>query len=480
MSLRCYQCSREGVELLTPERTMLVFHSFFTAISWNIINVFLYKIILQAHQACLFLAISQELFGLSGTLFSSIYFLISITNVGFDYFIITHHQMYTHSKESFKKLLPLFLVRMGCSTLALGLLYTLNKFTYIQPIHFLTNQTSVTMLAILIIIFMSESIKKSLDILAQMSFLQKSITLFDISTLLLYLLFVWGSYFATGFISLYTIFVPMCMISIIECLLLFLRLRTYYKTLPVDTAQSSSSLPSKKTILQQQAMNYINQITKALFSPNFFIIVLAYNLGMTKAGYIKLFTDIIILLYMLLNRSFGLPSAALFSSLAQHANPTHLNTEMIKHTFIRITNWYIQFLYALGITLFAVMVPYLLAQSHASSVITFNIIVFVFAGFIEYLIISYEKWYLTQNKAWILATMNTISLIPYALLLYCASLMQPTLILAPIVGIRLLTLIIIIYVTYRKWNIMPSWKIEMPTIFISATTISIALCWHYV
>jgi len=454
-------------------RTIIVFHSFLTAISWNILNLFLYKIILQVHQACLFLVISQELFGLSGTLFSTIYFLISITNVGFDYFIITHHSSYTHSKKTFKKLLPIFIVRVGCSALALLLLFTINQFTPIKPLHFLISQTSPALLALLILIFLSESIKKSLDILAQMSFLQKSITLFDLSTLLIYLAFVWGSYFASGTITLYTIFIPMGMISILECLLLFFRLRQYYDTLPAAT--TSITLPTKRIIMHQQAINYLNQITKALFSPNFFIIILAYNLGMSKAGYIKLFTDIIILLYMLLNRSFGLPSAALFSSVIQQ-NP--LSPEAIKKTFLKITNWYIQFLYALGITLCAIMIPYLMAQSTVPAAIAFNIIVFVFAGFIEYLIISYEKWYLTQNKAWILATINTLSLIPYAALLCSTYLISPVLILTPIVAIRLCTLIIIIYITYRRWNIIPSWKIKSQTLLISAATTTIALCWH--
>lgn len=451
-------------------------HSFFTAISWNVLNVFLYKIILQTHQACLFLAISQELFGFSGTLFSTIYFLISITNIGFDYFIITHHQNYTYSKENFKKLLPLFMVRLACSGLALATLFIVNQFTNIKPIQFLLSQASMSMLIILIVIFLCESIKKSLDILAQMSFLQKSITLFDISTLLIYLGCVWGAYFVTGSITLYIIFIPMGIISILECVLLFLRLCKYYNTLPPGVTQTPITLPTPQTIAQQQAINYLNQITKALFSPNFFIIILAYNLGMSKAGYIKLFTDTIILLYMLLNRSFGLPSAALFSSVIQK-NP--LSHEAIKRTFIQITNWYIQFLYALGITLMAIMIPYLVAQSTLSTAIALNILLFVFAGFVEYLIISYEKWYLTQNKAWILALINTASLIPYAILLYCFQSIPPTLILAPIVGIRLCTIVIIIYTTYRQWNIIPSWAIHAQTLYVGATTATLALCWHY-
>ena len=109
-------------------------YNFFKAISYNVLNIFLYKIILQTHQLLLFSTISNQLFGLAGTLFSSIYFLISITNVGFDYFIITHHNIYTASQKNFKKLFPLFLARLTCIFIVLILLWYINKYILLCPV----------------------------------------------------------------------------------------------------------------------------------------------------------------------------------------------------------------------------------------------------------------------------------------------------------------------------------------------------------
>jgi len=464
------------VLFIDPERIIKMFHNFFQAIAWNVFNVFLYKIILQTHTSCLFLVTSRELFGISGTLFSTIYFLISVTNIGFDYFIITHHNSYTQSRQHFKKLFYLFIVRILMLGLFLWIAYIgMHYGAHYKPIQFLLHSAPPLLLLIVTTIFVTENLKKSLDVVAQMAFLQKTITIFDISTLLLYLTLVWSAYFIQGSMTLYTIFIPMSIISIIECMLLTQRIYRYYQSMPLHAPDQSYVVPSRTTVIMQQATNYVNQITKALFSPNFFIIVLAYHLGVSKAGYIKLFTDIIILLYMLLNRSFGLPSAALFASITQK-NPN--DPQLIKNTFLTITNWYIQFLYALGFTLLAIMVSCLSMQTCMSSAITFNIALFVFAGFIEYIMISYEKWYLTQNAAFMLATINALSLIPYSFLLYYTSAMPPSFMLTPLIFLRLYTIIIVIYMTYRTWNIKPTWSIHTNTIIATLVSVGIISCWH--
>ncbi len=91
--------------------TYLLQQKFIHAAFWNAFNVFLYKIILQIHQTCLFYVISKELFGISGILFSTIYFLISLTNFGFDYSLFAFHQYYSSSQKNFKIMMQQFMLR---------------------------------------------------------------------------------------------------------------------------------------------------------------------------------------------------------------------------------------------------------------------------------------------------------------------------------------------------------------------------------
>lgn len=440
--------------------------NFFKAITYNIVNIFLYKIILQFHQSALLLATSAMMFGLIGTLFSSIYFLISITNIGFDYFIISYHDRYTESQQNLKKLIPIFIARIVTIAFVIVALWTINNYYKLCPVTNILDHTTPQLLAIIVIIFIAESIKKSLDALAQMSFLQKSISIFDISTLLIYVAFVWISYFIHKEISLYIVFIPMALISILECYLLARAVISFYDKLPIS---SSTSTPNANEIIKHQAVNYINQITKALFSPNFFIIILACNLGLSKAGHIKIFTDVVVLLYMLLNRSFGLPTAALFSSITRQAkiDPDQKNILYSIDVFKRITNWYIQFLYAIGTVIITLLVSFYGINNYFSSSVVFNVLLFVFAGFMEYLLITYEKWYLTQGKSWILAVINSINLVLYGFLFLVSSHIDTNFILLPIIILRSLVVGAIIYVTYSIWNISPSFKVHKWTIIVT-------------
>lgn len=448
--------------------------TFFHAAAWNALNVFLYKIILQTHQACLFYVISKELFGISGTLFSTIYLLINLTNFGFDYSLFAFHQYYTTCQNNFKKMMHHFLLRsLVVVTTTFGLLLLLNYFSYLPQVSFITQFTPCSLIIILTTLFISESIKKSLELFAHLSFLNKTITLVEIFTLMIYVGMVWSYYFLFGYINLYTIFMFMCITSWIELIVVVQRLKTFQKTLPDHCPAQPEPTPHE--IISNQIVNYLNQITKALFSPNFMIIFLAYHLGMLKAGFIKLIIDIIILLYMLLNRAVGIPSGALMSRRATIAEPDlpHFST-----TFLKITNAYIQFLYALLIISCAAIIPCMFKTTCLNTTLTINILFFMIAGFLEYLIITYEKLYLTQGASGKLAFINLFGLLIMIPALWYSSLLPQTYLLLPFIIIRLCSFICIAWVTYKTWNLTPSLQIKTKTILITLLPAIILLAWH--
>lgn len=447
-----------------------MFHTFIQALTFNMANIFIYKIILQTHLAFLFVCISHHLFGIIGTTFSMIYFLISITNFGFDYYIISHHQSFSQSQKAFKSFVHLLAYRI-VATIAIALIcfIALPYLTHIHQIKYLTDNLPTTLLPILLSVFVFESIKKSLDSIAQMSFLQRSITFIDIATIVAYTSSIWIGYAIQGTITLYTVFVPMAIISMLECLVVSLTLYRYYYSLPAQAESESILVETKGNVIKQFAVNTINQITKAVFSPNFFIIMLSYHISFTKVGYIKLATETIILLYMILNRCFGMPSAALLSSIAKNKM---FNAQILTQTFTTILNWYLQFLYSLSSIIIVIMAYCLWHQTCITSTITSNILFFVFAGCVEYFLITYEKWYLIKGKASWLASINIITLLLCYIASRYLSLISPAYILIPYVLIRLANVACIVFLTNKYWNILPTFKVWRGTLLL--TLISIA------
>ena len=452
---------------------------FLNAILWNTINVFLYKILLQTHQVCLFYIISKELFGISGTIFSSVYFFISMTNFGFDYSLFSFYQQYSSSQQQFRKLINQYLVRFFVTLIiVLGCFVFRDFLAQFGAINFFVKNIPPALLPCIASIFVTESLKKSLETLAQLSFLNKSITILEISTIVSYLSVVWCLYFIRGTIDLYGIFIPMMLTSFVELMLLIKRLHSFYKSLPIKNELADKS-PHHSSIISNQLVNYINQITKSLFSPNFLILFLAYRLGMVKAGYIKLFTDIIILLYMLLNRCVGTPSGALLSRLPQG---TILDQQAIKQAFLKITNAYIQLLYALAITIAAAIAPCFLKSSCFHPTVTINILLFILAGFIEYIFITYEKMFITQKASKSLALINAISatclIASINYFSNTSNLQSSQLTLLPIIIIRFVTVGTVALVAYKKWSIFPSLRIHFKTALISLSTSLFCLFLH--
>jgi hypothetical protein len=282
---------------------------------------------------------------------------------------------------------------------------------------------------------------------------------------------------------MYAIFIPMCITSLVELCIVTKRIFLFYQRLPEHNV-SSFTYPTTQTILKNQSVNYVNQITKALFSPNFIIIFLAYHLGMVKAGYIKLIIDIVILLYMLLNRAVGIPSGALMSQGTDASGTDQSGTDAsnfpyFKTSFLKITNGYIQFLYALVITSCFAIVPCLIKSNCLDPILTTNILLFTFAGFLEYLIITYEKLYLTQNASAQLALINTFSLALIAPMLWYSAWLPQAYLLIPFILIRLCSASLIAFFAYRIWTVAPTFQIKLKTILMATLPSTALLIWHF-
>ena len=444
-----------------------MYQKFIKAITWNSISVFLYKSILLLHQIILFHFIPKALYGTSGTIFSSIYLLIGISTLGFDYALFALFSKYIQSKRTFRDLVVQYFIRL-IITISIALIMATLLYSNMQiPIlSFFQKSVPHALIPIVLTIFVTESMRKSIETAAQLLFLNQAIACIQVSMILLYITMVWTSYFALGFISLYTIFIPMLIISTFETMLTSVIIYKVYKKLP-EQIPNVHPVTHKPAFIQEQIFNYVNQTAKNLFSPNFLMVFVAYNLGMSQAGYIRFFTNIITLLYMLLTRSVGIPTGALFSKLLS----TPLSAT--KSSFIRITNTYIQVLYFLAITIIVTMMPYL--RHHA---MTPHILLFIAVGFVEYITITYEKLFVVQKRSKTLAIINGISICLLFLYLYNKENIPLFIIILPILLIRIASAIYIGQYAFKLWKVAPTLTIKKRTMLlslISTTTISLII-----
>jgi hypothetical protein len=428
----------------------MTYQIFKSSVIWNTINVCLYKIILQAHQACLFYVISKELFGISATYFSALYLAINLTNFGFDYSLFAFNPTFVQSKKHFSILVH-HLLKRAITLLCTGAALALILQGYISP----------ALLALLCIIFISESLKKTLELVAQLSFLSKAVTLAEISMLLVYVTTIWVYFWLHGSISLITLFAPLLLTSTLELVIIALRLKTLYQNLPEN---AHTPVPSKHTLAYNQRMNYLNQIAKALFSPNFIIMFLAYHLGMIKVGYIKLAIDSIILMYVLLHKAVGISSAAYMSQDGKHAT----------QKFVTITNGYIQFLYILVSVILVTLIPCLGLQPCTPNSTIINILFFACTGFLEFILITYEKLFLTQNRPQDLASINAISILCLALTLPLCTKLPLAFILLPLLIIRLGCIVATAHKAWVIWQVWPKFT-PNPRTFFAALLMAFSL-----
>lgn len=434
-----------------------MYKNFISAITWNSINTVFYKTILSVHQIVLFYFIPKELYGISGTLFAALYLLIGCTNFGFEYHLFTFFSYYSKSKQNFFHLIYQVSFKLVSIIVVIAIIYFIfHIFHYPLPSN---------VILYLVILFAVESIRKYVETVAQLAFLNKNITIIQIAMISAYVATIWTTFAQCGQITLNTLFVPLIIVSSIETALITVFIYQYYQTLPSQPYATTTAISmSKKSLLKEQLYSYINQLSKNIFSPNFLMVLIAIHVTMQQTGIIRFYTNIITLLYMLFNKSVAIPSGALFSSMTQE------NFQKTKQIFLKITNIYIQLLYTLAVITIATILPHMIING-CQSTTTYLSLWFITAGFIEYITITYEKLYIVQQKTHQLAIINVSSAILFIITLYGTPL-NISMLLVPVCIIRAITAYAIGWYAYKKWNILPSITISVKAfttgIFIAA------------
>ncbi len=435
-----------------------IYKLFDRAVKWNAFEAFVYQTLLTLHQILLFQVLNRSCFGLLGTIFSLLYLIILILNLGFDKSLAPFYRAFMQNKIQFRKIfLTQFILQISIlSMTSFFFIFFYSNLSQLFSASFKCPVITFKTWIIISLLIILEGIKKSLKMIAQLSFLNKESALIELTSLIIYLIIIWSSYFYNSYtIDFSLIFSALLIQSLLSNLLFSFLILKIYKKLPI---KNEIYEPLSNRIAKNRLFDFINEITRLLFSGNFLIPFLAFFFGLAQISILKLINIIAIYISVILERTFGLTSGALLSHVKD------LSKEMKQRALNIATRKLYTILYGIMIL----------------SIISFNVIFkkyfpnekLIFPSYIFFLIIifenffiTYEEFFLVEEKIYYFCIINLTSVfLFYGLLTLFKTFLLNYLIYLLI--IRIFTFLFIRTISKYKLKIRLPYKIDIKYILI--------------
>lgn len=425
---------------------------FSVSVQWNSFEAVLYQGILLFHQLLLFHVIDRSAYGLIGALFSLTYLIVTLINFGLDISLAPFFGKICQSKDSFKKALVIQLLpEYGIIAIAAAL--TLVAYPLLPAAFVARYKLNGLLILTIALLALLESTKKTARSVLHLAFLNKKTAFTEIGTLIGYTALVWGAYSFGYPLSIATVFIPMIIMSAINCLILGLHIVTFYQQLPASCPTVEPGFQIR--ILKNRFFNFLNQLSHMVFSSNFLVPFFAMQFGLQQAGILKLVSTLVYSVTIILQKVFGVSSSCLLSQSKE--SPLHYKREL----FGLISNRLNQALLAIGLFFilnFKTIINW--GTTIHNQQTWYLIYLFFIISFSENLFIAYEKFYITEEKADRLFVFNLIVMGLIGAILYQADAIAPLTLLIMIIAIRLLAFIALSAISFYQWQLKPSYQFD--------------------
>lgn len=437
-----------------------IYALFDRGIRWNAFESLAYQSILTLHQVVLFYAMGHKAYGLVGVLYSLLYLSILILNFGFDKSLMTFFELFTKNKSMFRKVflkqfvIQLFIVLIGCLSIIVFNTNVVATFTNV----FKTPDIGFDIWVILSLLIVFESVKKSLRYLGELSFLNKEIAITELFCITLYVSIFWISYLKGYEPTLFLIFAPHLIQSIIGTVIfIWLSIKKVYNKLPSLNEPKKYSL---KYIVKIRSYNFALQLSHLLFSGNFIIPFLSSVFGFAAISFLKLANSIAIYFTVIFERTFGLTSGALLSQMKDVSTQAKQNAiNMATQKFFLVFYAAIIFLILNFKVIFQVYYTNLVIVNWLS--IYFFLIAIIFENFF----IIYEQFFIVEEKSQYLFLINSVSALVFYGSLCCVDMGLDTLLLL-VIAVRVTAFFIMRSVASITLDVKLPYKISFKYIII--------------
>ena len=421
------------------------------SLKWISLESFIYHFVFMVHQFLLLEICGYKKYGAIGVIFSMIYLIVTITNLGLESSLSPFFKEISQAKKQF----ALFFLKQLAPTIILSVL-TFPLFLILQNIgkNFFCQTLNSSFMFIISCIILSESIKKTLRAILYLTFNAKINMYTETISILSYIITIWIIYAYTNVISIYTIFIPMLIMSIISSLVLFSYVYRFYKSITSNENSSRNYIPFLR-IFKCRLINFLNQFSHNMFSSNFLVPFFAIQFGFAQAGVFKILSHICYSITMLMRKVFGWTSDALLSQTK------NLSIDTRKHIFSDINQKINHVL--LGIIIFLIInINKILYFSGSScSVLNWPLIgFFIMITLIENMFISYEKFYIAEEKSIVTLVSNISSMLLLTVVIKCFPNISQLLLLFSIMVIRALSFLLLAFISLYKWNLKPNIRLK--------------------
>jgi hypothetical protein len=442
------------------------YNRFLHSLAWNTAESVIYHAILLNYQLWLFSKTKPALYGNFGVIFSGMYLITTITNLGLDSSLAPFLSEWSKSKSQFKSIIKYNVIP---NYLFLGALIC--TLFFVQDVlggtHAIFSYHKKHLFFICAAITITESIKKTSKHLLQILFNVRQTALTEISTIILYAGTIWYFYTIGYPINAYLIFIPMLTISALTATFLLYVMYGWYCMLPNNNIQTYNKNLQKR-ITKARCYTYLTELSNTLFSTNFLVPLFAQIYGLEIAGILKLTGTITHSLTVMIHKIFSSSSNALLAHIK------HKTLDIKRKSFSIISNILYHILYSICI-FFTINSHLFLASTHSSHpYIAFWVAMLYFMiSFVENFAIVYEKFFINEEKAHYLFFTNITTIIAFLIIATNAHQLSIITTLILMAFTRILFVTILSIISYKIWRLTPQQKIYPNYLALSIITSAI-------
>lgn len=433
---------------------MKMHHRFIESLHWNTLGAALYFLIFMINQSVLFACIDRATYGVIGTVFSSAYLLVGLLDGGLDASFSPFLSAWSTSQKSFRTFMgwsvsPTFLI----SVIALGALYCLKPFQS----AFSASEYRLLFLLVSCIVLL-EMMRKALRIILQLVFKNKMFAFGELVFIGLYSIALWTPYLVGKEITVWNIFGSLAGSSLVTCVFLAYGVYRWYQTLDKDT--HSQTHLSLSRVARTRLSAWVHYSATSLFSSNFLVPVFAARFGFVQAAVFKLIGTIVQSTVSIIKKVFAASGSALFAH-------TRYETRMEKTAHFSLALGYLyQCIYMVFI--FVVINHTVLSKTApVAPTNIFFIIMTVFLNLAEMLLVLHEQYFITNEKAELLALFNLSLCAISMMIIYGFPFLSPAMALGIITVLRITACLAVTLISVRRWSIGKSLYPRMGTVAFS-------------
>jgi hypothetical protein len=379
------------------------------------------------------------LYGTMGSIFSIIYLVTYIADLGATNSLPPFIQLITKSKYNFKTfiikycLVPHSPIIIACAT---GARYVaMNKFSNLPDLWLIP------------CIICLETIRTFLRMLLHATFLSKYVVSIELTILAGYLAITWTPVILLDLpVTLNTIFIPHLIDSAVCVTAFLVLLIKYYRNLPDGKLSLDSSL--SKRLVKTRTFNYLLRVTRNMFTSNFLTPLFAWRFGLVSAGTFYIASIIVNALQSVIKSTVWYPGSALLANVKEASQETKL--QAFANINSKLTNLLAPIIIIIALNINGIikmgMMPSITSESIALALL------FLLISFAEFFFLLYEQLYIIEEAANKLFLFKVIELLALYLLIRHNIVYSPATTLVSLIVVRALSFSIIAVNAWNTWK----------------------------